>query len=388
MQCVANARYHLEYASYVACILHVRRRSGSSRLGQDSFHRRASLPQHDSMKSVHDEMMAIKQAYLQPDAPVVSLFEDVCEIARTVGQLRMEKIHSKYMFVCMENRYGDGIVPSEVLDLIVKIFRNGFKNSALMNPACMELPPTHTPEYEKIKAFNFKIMRDSAGQLPLYDCDAKFASYTCGHTNMGLRCFNAEVPVPSSKPERFDKISHSGKLSLARLREVQPDYAKACDEGIEWKVFRYEFVKQFPWVSNLAQEAGNAGQQIARCESRMSLMFKIASIANRHHTDGAIAWDKVIQEATRAGSLFPGEIDGLVKYVKELSGGLANPIFLNELRDFSRQLNTQCVVTGAMAKSLADVQIKHEGAAVTFKLACMKAMTCATGKFARDGHHM
>ena len=337
---------------------------------------------------VSDRMMAIKQTYLHPDAPVVSLFEDVCGIARSIDCLRVEKIHSKYMFVCTENRYGDGIVPSEVLDLIAKIFKNGFKTSALMNPACMELPPVSTPEYDKLKAFNFKITQDSAGQLPPYDCDAKFASYTCGHTSMGLRCFNAEVPVPTSMPERFDKISHEGKLSLTRLREVQPDYAKACDEGIEWKVFRYEFVKQFPWVSNLAQEAGNAGQQIARCESRMSLMFKIASIANRHHADGAIDWDNVIREATRAGSLFPGEIDGLVKYVKELSGGLANPIFLNELRDFSRQLTSQCVVTGSMAKSLAETQIKNEGAAVTFKLACMKAMTCATGKFARDGHQM
>eukprot|EP00959_Pyramimonas_sp_CCMP1952_P174617 3649247-Pyramimonas_sp.AAC.1 len=41
-----------------------------------------------------------------------------------------------------------------------------------------------------------------------------------------------------------------------------------------------------------------------------------------------------------------------------------------------------------MAKSLADVQIKHEGAAVTLKLACTKAMTCATGTFARGGHQV
>eukprot|EP00959_Pyramimonas_sp_CCMP1952_P023844 500067-Pyramimonas_sp.AAC.1 len=36
---------------------------------------------------------------------------------------------------------------------------------------------------------------------------------------------------------------------MKRLREAQPDYAKACDEGIEWKVFRREFVKAFPWMS-------------------------------------------------------------------------------------------------------------------------------------------
>ena len=67
---------------------------------------------------------------------------------------------------------------------------------------------------------------------------------------------------------------------------------------------------------------------------------------------------------------------------------MCDPIFRNELRDFSRQLTAQCVVTGTMAKSLADVQIKREGDAVTFKPACMKAMTAASGKYARDGHQM
>eukprot|EP00959_Pyramimonas_sp_CCMP1952_P345642 7238526-Pyramimonas_sp.AAC.1 len=123
-------------------------------------------------------------------------------------------------------------------------------------------------------------MKFSVGQMPLYECEAKFASYTCGHTSMGLRCLYAEVPMPQKDPERFDRISQYGFLSMKRLREAQPDYAKACDEGIEWKVFRYEFVKTFPWISNLAQEAGNAGQQIARRESRLSLKFKIASTAN------------------------------------------------------------------------------------------------------------
>eukprot|EP00959_Pyramimonas_sp_CCMP1952_P473382 9501654-Pyramimonas_sp.AAC.1 len=41
-----------------------------------------------------------------------------------------------------------------------------------------------------------------------------------------------------------------------------------------------------------------------------------------------------------------------------------------------------------MAKSLAEVKINSEGAAVTFKLACMKATAAASGKYARDGHPM
>eukprot|EP00959_Pyramimonas_sp_CCMP1952_P428166 8967485-Pyramimonas_sp.AAC.1 len=78
-------------------------------------------------------------------------------------------------------------------------------------------------------------MKDSAGQMPLYECEAKFASYTCGHTSMGLRRLYAEVSASQKDPERFDRISQDGFLSMKKLREAQPDYAKACDEGIEWK---------------------------------------------------------------------------------------------------------------------------------------------------------
>eukprot|EP00959_Pyramimonas_sp_CCMP1952_P337564 7068869-Pyramimonas_sp.AAC.1 len=69
-----------------------------------------------------------------------------------------------------------------------------------------------------------------------------------------------------------------------------------------------------------------------------------------------------------------------------MSGGLGEPISPSELRGFSRQLAAQCVVTGAAAKSLAEVKIKNEGAAVALKLARVKAMAAASGKRARGGH--
>eukprot|EP00959_Pyramimonas_sp_CCMP1952_P022053 463567-Pyramimonas_sp.AAC.1 len=73
-------------------------------------------------------------------------------------------------------------------------------------------------------------------------------------------------------------------------------------------VVPYELVQQFPWVSNLPQAAGNAAQQIARSESRMSLMFKIAAIANRHHADGTIDWDNVTVSCSRGLSLPRGDL--------------------------------------------------------------------------------
>eukprot|EP00959_Pyramimonas_sp_CCMP1952_P110483 2311284-Pyramimonas_sp.AAC.1 len=77
----------------------------------------------------------------------------------------------------------------------------------------MELQ-TGSAEYEKVKAFNDKISTDSAGRMRLYECEAEFASYTCGHTSMGLRCLYVEVPAPQKDPERFDRISQDGLLSM------------------------------------------------------------------------------------------------------------------------------------------------------------------------------
>eukprot|EP00959_Pyramimonas_sp_CCMP1952_P305111 6385516-Pyramimonas_sp.AAC.1 len=58
-----------------------------------------------NIQNVAGEMRAIKSAHEQPDAPVASLFEQICAIAQRPGIdcVRMERIHSKYMFVCMEN---------------------------------------------------------------------------------------------------------------------------------------------------------------------------------------------------------------------------------------------------------------------------------------------
>eukprot|EP00959_Pyramimonas_sp_CCMP1952_P136924 2865040-Pyramimonas_sp.AAC.1 len=84
----------------------------------------------------------------------------------------------------MENRHGDGIIPNEVSDLISKIFRK-------LRPSRIQFAWNFRQLVRPVKTFSFEITQDAAGQLPRYGCDDKFASYTCEHTSMGLRCFNA-----------------------------------------------------------------------------------------------------------------------------------------------------------------------------------------------------
>ena len=197
--------------------------------------------------------------------------------------------------------------------------------------------------------------------------------------------FGSPVPKDDDNQDVWEKISQDGKLSLARLQEHQPQYAEACRGGIEWEVFRWPLVKAFPWVPDLIQEAGNAGQAIAHCENRLELMLKIAKIANRKQKDtssgGSVDWTSVVREATRAGGDFKGEVQGFVDFVKQLSGGLNDPWVLHELRDFCRQLPSHAIIKGHMAKSVANAKIGGEGGAPLFRLACMKAMASASHKF-------
>ena len=243
------------------------------------------LRMQSEIARISQTMKGIKVRFEKDDAPVVALMQDVKQLAKTHGLMTQERINSKFMYVSPENRYGDGVIASDVMDLTIDIYGHGFSKDSLLNPTCAELPPLNTPEYEAIKKFNNKVIADSGGQLPPFDEVAKAMSFTCGHTSFTLRGFIYGAPVPDDRPERFESISQDGKLSLTRLQEMQPTYADACMQGIEWDMFRWPFIKAFPWVGSLVQEAGNAGQAISHCESRLEVMLKIAQIAKRLQVD-------------------------------------------------------------------------------------------------------
>ena len=332
-------------------------------------------------------MCEIADAFDKDNAEVVSLYEQAKDVARANNMLTREKIHSKHMYVDTGNRYEDGIVPSDVTDLISNIFKNGFRHEHLLMPTCAECPPPNTGEFDAIKRFNNKMVEDSAGQLPPYEDNGKFVSFTCGHTSQGLRCFWHGAPVPEKEPERFATISQDGKLSLSRLQEAQPIYAGAVNEGIVWDVFKWQFIHAFPFIANLAQEAGNAGHGAAKSESRLEVMLKIAAAAKKKMSSAphlGIPWDSVQREACRgSGVSYKHEIPDLCTYVQELSGGIENPWALYELRDFCRHLKKVNVVRGSVAAALAKVSIGKEGSAPLFRLACMKAMCSASAKYSK-----
>ena len=85
-------------------------------------------------------MAAIEKAFDRYDALVVDLYEEAKAIARANNMLTREKVHSKYMYVGTGDRYEDGIVPTEMTDLISNITNNGFRHHHLQRTTCAGCP--------------------------------------------------------------------------------------------------------------------------------------------------------------------------------------------------------------------------------------------------------
>ena len=292
-------------------------------------------PTHEAMvEHVADRMDAIGEAYNGPDAPVVSLRDQTKTLLRENLLSTRVKLSSTYMGTHPDNRFGDMIVPQDVPALISGIFTQGFSPLSLLDPTCSQVPPVDHPRRAPSIDKNCRLVDGSGGLLPAYDDPDKIhdMSLTCSHTSQGLRMW---IHGSAHSDPSF---TVDGKLNLRRLEELQPEYHKAATEGITWDKIHWAMEDRWPWVPKLMQETGNAGQAIARCVSRMQLLLQIREIAERLERlhPGEDWWGRVQREALRAGGTFSDEIDSLTTFVREMSGGLADPWILFELRDSIR----------------------------------------------------
>ena len=90
------------------------------------------------------------------------------------------------------------------------------------------------------------------------------------------------------------------------------------------------------------------------------------------------------REALRARSTFSDEIESLTVFVREMSGGLADPWILFERRNFIRSCQNCRTVRGPILEAVAMFRLKGFGAetASHFRLALCKAMLSCSDEFA------
>ena len=118
----------------------------------------------------------------------------------------------------------------------------GWSWQATSHAICVQVPPGD----KTVEDFNRRLCQGS-GLAPVLPDSIQFGSLACGHTNMALRAIAAGVP--SSYP----LLSEDGKLSLDRLRRRDPEFAKAVEKGLRWKVLRHEVRVMFPKALDIIQ---------------------------------------------------------------------------------------------------------------------------------------
>ena len=89
-------------------------------------------------------------------------------------------------------------------------------------------------------------------------------------------------------------------------------------------------------------------------------------------------WVRVKRDAMRSNHTYKEEIADLVDFVRNLSGGVVEPIYIYYLRNFIRTLQVERKVRGGLDGLLARVQIGVPNAAPQFRLACLQAMVGAS----------
>ena len=162
------------------------------------------------------KMDEIYERYIKPDAPVVALRDESKACLKEVNLMTKEQIHSKWIGVHPESRYGDGLVPADVIALVSDIFKQRFSLTALLDPTCTEVAPLGHKRTKKTIIFNDALVHGNTGQIPPLTEPPRYFSVTCGHTSIGFRCLLA------GSPSENEQLIENGRLSLERLKQQQP----------------------------------------------------------------------------------------------------------------------------------------------------------------------
>ena len=141
------------------------------------------------------------------------------------------------------NRFGTGGNAGEVHVVAGEILAHGWSWSKTSHAVCVEVPPGD----DAVELFNQKLCGPGSNLAPVAPGSIKFGSIACGHTNMGLRAIAVGMPSPAAR------MCEDGRLSLARLRAVDADYAKAVTDGLRWKVLRASVRTQYPAALEIIQ---------------------------------------------------------------------------------------------------------------------------------------
>ena len=305
-------------------------------------------------------LKAIISEYYSPKAALITLRDKCYKILMQWGLASSITATCDQIGTHPINRWDTNIDPSEVIEKVKKLCKAGFSLSETHGAVCTEkMPGAKGDAYEQANAevadrSNKMLMSVSKGSL-------KFFTITNSHTNQSMR--SAKSGAPCDDPE----VSHDGKLSMAKIRTLDPAYGHATDEGMKWWSISCVVEEELPLILQIIAEADNVPHAIAKQDTVFQIAFKAHKFAQQQARnqyednvvrDGApVDWTLVATQVRRSELKHLADIDGVVSFVKLWSGTLSDPWVLREVDDWAKSIREPRNVTGETFKQLAELDI-------------------------------
>ena len=230
------------------------------------------------------------------------------------------------------------------------ITKVGFSRSECRRIA-VELCPNDT----EIKSFNRALIERSGSKLAPIDVEQiRFASVAGSHLNAGLNAIAHGVEHES------DDLTLNRKLSLSKIREIDGEYAKAVQDGLDWLIVASKVVAAFPTFACLLQSAYNVGGHLQRSESELQLLRKIHHSCVLHEqTTGKsqVLWTDVRASVLKSKPTHALTCPSLFTFCVKFSGGKEGQL-LRETEDFVKAFGYQRRSLGAEVFEALSIDLK------------------------------
>ena len=305
----------------------------------------AATGQPDSMYAVTDPadpVVDLLSKLDRGDMGLVQVADCIEEVLGKQGYTYTMDIAPRQVGLDPMNRDGEGGNAQQVMLLAGDILDVGFSWEATHRATCVEV----IPGSRDVEIFNQKFSAGN-GLADVPDNSIHFGSLSGGHTNYVLRCVSGGVP--SSRADMCDR----GRFSLPVIGRKDPVFAQAAEQGLKWRVIRWQVRKLWPRALQIIQAARNVPAAMNRRVSEMQGLCQLHSLAAAAMGSGDKPdWPTIKRAVLRSNPAWGEYIDDTILFVAAKSGGVEGTL-LESMKRFSGSGSTQ--QCGAACQGLCTV---------------------------------
>ena len=210
-----------------------------------------------------------------------SVAADVIDVLKDNGLATKEKMKVEFTGVHPRNRFGVGVDPAAVHELLSAILDQGFVESEIRDKLwAFQVSPGDAGKAQVV--FNTRLVSEANGLLGKAGPDIRILTVAGSHTTQALKCVQeGTMGIPQTGKSSLWIWKESGQLNTAVILGMAPRVKQILEEGMEYLVFRKELEEVLPGLAAFLSPArrptggtGRSGRTRAwHCCCRRTMWF-------------------------------------------------------------------------------------------------------------------